>query len=364
MLNGLARSLFKLNLNNPVPVTRMLSSSKSLASHTSLQALDEQTKRNFGIQIVPNQQVRVVERFGTYLKTLTAGIHMLIPGIDKVKYVHSLKEQMLPVDPQMAWTKDNIQVSINGNIFVQVEDPHKASYNVAQPYSMIFQMAYALMRREVALLDFDELLNNRNDINAKITGEIKPRIVPWGLKLLGYEIQNIKPQNEILEDLTRQSTAERKRREAVNESEGARQVKINTAEGYKRAVELESEGKRIHIANIAEGEAQATRLKAQAQADATANIAAGEAQALRLKAEAQADAIRIIGEALRDNPEAARFDVAQKMIGAWDTLANKSPTLILSKDPSNVKDLVAQAFATYQHVNQHVISEKKINPKP
>ncbi len=331
------RSLFKSYLNHPYPfspVKRMLSSNavKNLASHSSeLKALDEKSKWNFGFQIVPNQEARIVERFGKYFKTLEPGLHFLIPVVDQVKYVHSLKEQMLPVDPQVAWTKDNIQVSINGNVFVKVQDPYKASYNVEQPYSMIFQMAYALMRREAGLLDFDDLLNNRNDINAKITNEIKPRTIEWGINLLGYEIQNIKPQAEVLDDLTRQSTAERKRREAVNESEGKRQVQINAAEGAKRAAELESEGRKI----------------------ATINNAQGEAEAKLLIAKAQAESIRMVGEELANNPEAAKFEIAQKMVFAWGELAKNSPTMILSKNPNDVSNLVTEAFAAYDHVSRN-----------
>ena len=328
-----ATKSFKSHINNTNTFKRMLSSKSiiNVSNNSSLlKALDEQSKWNFGFQVVANQEARIVERFGKYSKTLVPGLHFLIPIVDRVKYVHSLKEQMLLVDPQVAWTKDNIQVSISGNVFVQVQDAYKASYNVEQPYSMIFQMAYSLMRREAGLLDFDDLLNNRNDINTKITNEIKPRTIEWGINLLGYEIQNITPQAEVLEDLTRQSTAERKRREAVNESEGKRQVQINEAEGAKRAAELQSEGRKI----------------------AAINVAQGEAEAKLLMAAAQAKSISMVGEELANNPEAAKFEIAQKMVFAWGELAKNSPTMILSKNPNDVSNLVTEAFAAYDHISR------------
>lgn len=310
--------------------TLVLGGQKGPEPADTLRQLDKKSKMNFGFQIVPTQETRIVERFGKFSRILEPGLHFLVPIVDQVKYVHSMKEQMLPVHPQVAWTEDNVQVTINGNVFVKVVDAKKASYNVEQPYSMIFQMAIAEMRSVVGMLKLDDLLNQRESINAKVTTAIKPRTIPWGIDLLGYEIQDIAPQREVLEDLTRQSRAERKRREDVNQSQGEREVQINRAEGAKRAIELSSEGEKL----------------------ATINNAAAQAEAKLVLARAQAEAIRLVGKALEENPEAARFEVAKEMAAAWKELAKNSPTLLLSQDPSNVNNLVAQAFSTFKMMDK------------
>jgi len=156
-----------------VNVNKIGARSLSSSSITNLKELDKSNRFNLGIQIVPNQEARVVEWFGKFNKVLTPGIHFLIPFVQRVSYTHSLKERMLRVEPQMCWTKDNVQVFINGNVFVQVEDPVKASYAVEQPYSMIYQMAFSTMRAEVGLLELDELLNNRDQINDAISTSIE-----------------------------------------------------------------------------------------------------------------------------------------------------------------------------------------------
>lgn len=287
-----------------------------------LRQLDLSDKVNLGIQIVPHQEARVVEWFGKFDKVLSPGIHLLIPFVQKVKYTHSLKERMLRVEPQMCWTKDNVQVYINGNVFVQVEDPVKASYSVEQPYSMIYQMAFSTMRAEVGLLELDDLLNNRDQINEAISTSIRPRTEEWGLKLIGYEIQDIEPQEEVLADLTKQSKAERDRREAVKASEGERQVLINRSEG----------------------EMQAITNKARAQADARVMIA-----------EAEATAIRKVTEELSKESanETVRYNIAQEMSKAWTKMAENSPTILLPQDASNVNSLVAQAMGTYEFLKSH-----------
>jgi regulator of protease activity HflC (stomatin/prohibitin superfamily) len=254
---------------------------------------------------------------------------MLIPYLHRVKYTHSLKERMLRVQPQTCWTKDNVQVSINGNVFVQVSDPYKTSYNCEEPYSMIYQMAFSAMRAEVGLLELDDLLNQREHINKQISDAIRPRTKEWGINLLGYEIQDIEPQREVLEDLTKQSKAERDRREAVKASEGERQVKINHAEGHKQATVLRSEG----------------------DMQATINKAGADAKARVMIAEAEAEAINLTGVALMDEatggPEAAKYNIAQNMTEAWTQMAGNSPTILLPQDPQNVASMVSSAFATY-----------------
>lgn len=304
----------------------------------TLKKLDKNSKKNFVIQVVSNRETRIVERFGKFMRILEPGLHFLIPFVDKIKYVHSMKEQMLPVTPQVAWTEDNVQVTINGNVFVKVVDAYKASYNVERPYSMIFQMAIAEMRSIVGTLKLDDLLNQRDYINKKVTTAISPRTEPWGIRLLGYEIQDIAPQDEVLEDLTRQSRAERKRREEVNQSQGEREVQINRAEGSKRALELTSEGQKL----------------------ATINNANAQAASKLVLAKAQAEAINLVGKALEDNPEAARFEIAKEMTAAWRELAKNSPTLLLSKNPADVSNLVAEAFTTFKMLEKKKPDNSKL----
>jgi regulator of protease activity HflC (stomatin/prohibitin superfamily) len=332
--NIVKKSQIHNSLIKKTGIRTIFSSKSSSNTNDVVRKLDSSNKSNFGIQIVPYQEVRVVETFGKYSKTLNAGIHLVIPIVQKIRYSHSLKERMLPVDPQTCWTQDNVQVSINGNVFVKVSDPFNASYNCEEPYSMIYQMAFSAMRAEVGLMELDDLLNQREHINEQITKAIRPRIIDWGIDLLGYEIQDIEPQREVLEDLTKQSKAERDRREAVKASEGERQVRINHAEGAKQAEILKSEG----------------------SMQATLNNATAEAEARIKLANAEAEAINMTGIALADEesggPEAAKYNIAQKMAESWSNMAKNSPTILLPNEPNNVSSLVSQALATYNSIKK------------
>jgi regulator of protease activity HflC (stomatin/prohibitin superfamily) len=331
----LSKQILKRNLTRRVFSSSLTEEAKEKkeANEERLSTLDNSNKLNFGIQIVPNQEVRIVEKFGEYHRTLSPGIHFLIPFMHRVKYTHSLKERMLKVDPQTCWTKDNVQVSINGNVFVQVNDPKKTSYSVEEPYSMIYQMAFSAMRAEVGLLELDDLLNQRDHINNAITSAIRPRTEEWGISLLGYEIQDIEPQREVLHDLTKQSKAERDRREAVKASEGERQVKINHSEGQM----------------------QATINDAKALAESKIMIAEAEARSKIIIAEAEAEAIRKTGIELINSstggPEAANFAIARGMTDAWHNIGKEGTTILLPNNPSDISSMVATALSTYKSIN-------------
>lgn len=304
--------------------TRLLSYSPYEESlQKSLENLDNSSKLNFGIQIVPREEVRIVEKWGKFDRMLEPGFHFLVPFMHKVAYTHSLKERMIPIYAQNAWTKDNVQVSINGNVFVRVHGPMEASYNVETPYSMIYQMSFAAMRAEVGRLELDQLLDQREMINKHIADALRPRTENWGIVILGYEIQDINPQEEVLNDLTRQSRAERNRREAVNEAQGLKQSEI---------------------------------LRSEAEMQAIQNKAYAEANAIGIKAKAEAKAIELVGSALINKemggPESAKFVIAKDMTEAWKILASKGPTVLLPANPSNISKAVAEAMSTMDAINK------------
>ena len=181
--------------------------------------------------IVPQKTAFIVERLGKYRCTLEAGFHILVPFIDRVAYRHTLKEQAIDVPPQECITKDNIAVSVDGILYMQVMDPAKASYGIGNYLFATTQLAQTTMRSEMGKLDLDRSFEERTAINAAIVSAVDKASDPWGIKVTRYEIKNITPPQTIRDAMEKQMRAEREKRAMIAESEGERQSKINRAEG-------------------------------------------------------------------------------------------------------------------------------------
>eukprot|EP01024_Parvocaulis_polyphysoides_P051293 TRINITY_DN5046_c0_g3_i1.p1 TRINITY_DN5046_c0_g3~~TRINITY_DN5046_c0_g3_i1.p1 ORF type:complete len:312 (-),score=36.46 TRINITY_DN5046_c0_g3_i1:675-1610(-) len=193
---------------------------------------------NFGFQIVPQQQAYVIERFGSFFKVLSPGLHLLIPIVDRVAYVHSLKELAIPVGQATAITKDNVSITVDGVLYVKVMDAERASYGVDNPLFAVVQLAQTTMRSELGKITLDKTFEEREALNRSMVAAINQAADPWGLECMRFEIKDIMPPPGITKAMELQAEAERKKRAQVLESEGERQARINIAEGQKQEIIL------------------------------------------------------------------------------------------------------------------------------
>jgi regulator of protease activity HflC (stomatin/prohibitin superfamily) len=266
--------------------------------------------------VVPQQAAYVVETLGRYSRTLQAGFHILVPFVDRVAYRHTSKEQPIDVPEQVCITRDNVQVGIDGVLYLQVLDPRQASYGVTDYLFAISQLAQTTLRSEIGKIDLDRTFEERAAINASIVSELDKASASWGVKVLRYEIKKIMPSPETLEAMEKQMRAEREKRAVILTSEGQRDAQINEAEGQKQRVIKESEATRQLQINEAEGQAQAILAVAQATAEG----------------------LRRISEALREpgGEDAMRLRVAEQYVSQFGKLAQEGNTFVI---PANLSDL-------------------------
>ncbi len=278
--------------------------------------------------VVPQQSAFIVERLGKYSKTLHAGFHILVPGIERIAYRHSLKEAALDIAEQICITKDNVQVGIDGVLYLQVLDPARASYGIADYHFAISQLAQTTLRSEIGKIDLDRTFEERATINANVVTELDKASEPWGVKVLRYEIRNINPPADVLQAMEKQMRAEREKRAVILTSEGDRDAKINQAEGEKQRVIKESEAAR------------------QQQI----NEAAGEAEAILAVATATAEGLRRVAEAVASpgGREAVQLRVAESYVNQFGNLARTSNTLVIPANVSDIAGMIAMATKVFE----------------
>ncbi|ACF11994.1 band 7 protein [Chlorobaculum parvum NCIB 8327] len=271
-------------------------------------------------RIVPQKTAFIIERLGKYSTTLDAGFHILIPFMDKVAYKHSLKEVAVDVPAQTCITKDNIAVEVDGVLYMQVMDAKKASYGIEDYLFASSQLAQTTMRSEIGKLELDRTFEEREAINAAIISAVDKASDPWGVKITRYEIKNITPPQSVRDALEKQMRAEREKRAAIAESEGARQSKINVAEGEKQQAIALSEGEKQKRINEAEG----------------------RAKEIELVAIATAEGIRKIAEAIKEpgGQDAVNLRVAEQYIKEFGNLAKENNTVIIPSTLSDVGGMV------------------------
>ncbi len=268
--------------------------------------------------VVPQQNAYVVERLGKYASTLDAGFHILMPFVDRIAYKHSLKETAIDIPEQICITKDNVQVGVDGVLYLQVLDPRRASYGIRDYVFAISQLAQTTLRSEMGKIDLDRTFEERTAINAAVVSELDMASDPWGVKVLRYEIKNITPPQDVLTAMEKQMRAEREKRAVVLESEGQRDAAINEAEGEKQKVIKESEATRQKQINEAQGEAEAILAVARATAEGLRQVAA---------------ALGAPG-----GHEAMQLRVAEQYVTQFGRLAKEGNTFVV---PSNLADIGA-----------------------
>ncbi len=274
--------------------------------------------------VVPQQSAYVVERLGRYSGTLGAGFHILIPFLDVVRYKHSLKEQAVDIPPQVCITRDNVQVSVDGVLYLKVLNPERASYGIGDYAFGISQLAQTTLRSEFGKIELDRTFEERTNINTQVVSELDKASEPWGIKVMRYEIKNITPPHDVLAAMEKQMRAEREKRALILTSEGQRDAAITSAEGEKQQVIKASEANKQPQINDADG----------------------EAAALLAIAEATANGIRKVAESIQQpgGYEAVQLRVADNYLTQFGKLAQEGNTMILPATLSDVGSMISLAM--------------------
>ena len=268
--------------------------------------------------VVPQQSAYVVESLGKFSRTLRAGFHILIPFIERAAYRHSLKELAFDIPEQICITKDNVQVGVDGVLYLQVLDAERASYGITDYSFAISQLAQTTLRSEIGKIVLDRTFEERAMINRNIVGELDKATEPWGVKVLRYEIKNINPPPDVVSAMEKQMRAEREKRAVIWTSEGERDAKINEAEGEKQRVIKESEAAKQQQINEADGEAAAITAVASATAEGLRSVA---------------NALIVEG-----GDAAMKLRVAESYLEQFGQLAKEGNTLVI---PANLSDMAS-----------------------
>ena len=276
-------------------------------------------------RVVPQQSAFVVERLGKYHMTLAAGFHLLLPFVDVIRFRHNLRERAVDIPEQICITRDNVQVGVDGVLYLKVMDPQRASYGVAEYLFAISQLAQTTLRSEIGKIVLDRTFEERTTINIAVVNELDKASEPWGIKVLRYEIKNITPPSDVLAAMEKQMRAEREKRAVILTSEGERDAVINAAEGDKQQVIKASEAAKQKQINEAEGEAEAILA-----------VSAATAEGLRKVAEAT----QIAG-----GFEAVQLRVAEAYVEQFGKLAKTNNTMLLPANVGDVASMIATAMS-------------------
>src|SRR6266446_146359 len=282
--------------------------------------------------VVPQQHAFVVERLGRFAGVLDAGFHILVPFFDVIRYRHLLKEQAMDIPEQVCITRDNVQVAVDGILYLKVMDPERASYGISNYQFAIIQLAQTTLRSEIGKIELDRTFEERTYVNTQVVTEVDKASEAWGVKVLRYEIKNITPPQDILAAMEKQMRAEREKRAVVLQSEGERDAAINTAEGQKQQVIKASEAKKQQQINEAEGQASAILTVANATSEGIRRVA---------------EAIEVAG-----GYEAVQLRVAEQYITQFGELAKSSNTMILPASVSDIGAMIAMAMNVITHAPQ------------
>lgn len=288
---------------------------------------------HFGVVVVPQQLAWVVERFGKFQKILDPGIHFLLPFIDRIAYVHSLKEEAVLIPNQQAITRDNVTISIDGVLYLRIIDPHEASYGVHEPLFAVQQLAQTTMRSEIGRMTLDKTFEERDTLNQAIVTIVNEAARAWGIECLRYEIRDIIPPPSIKQAMEMQAEAERRKRAEILQSEGDQQSEINLAQGKRAGAILAAEG---------------------------------EARGILERAKATSEGIRLLSHAIsssKGGEHAAALRVAEQWVGAWKEMARQSNTIVVPADPGNASAMVSTALSIFKQVNRTELGDESLKAR-
>ena len=294
--------------------------------------------------VVPQQSAYVVERLGRYHATMNAGFHLLMPFVDVIRYRHSLKETAWDIAAQVCITRDNVQVGVDGILYLKVLNPERASYGISDYLFAITQLAQTTLRSEVGKIDLDRTFEERGTINTQVVSELDKASEAWGVKVLRYEIKNITPPQDVLAAMEKQMRAEREKRAVILTSEGQRDAAINNAEGAKQQVIKASEASRQQQINEAEGQAQAILAVATATAEGIRRVA---------------DAIRTDG-----GMEAVQLRVAEQYVEQFGNLAKNTTSVIVPASVSDMAGMIAAAMKVFGSTPAVTPARHQVPPPP
>lgn len=276
------------------------------------------------VKVVPQQTAFIVERLGKFHGVLQPGINWVIPFFDRIAYKHSLKEKAIDIPEQICITRDNVQVRVDGVLFLQVIDPQRASYGIGDYIFGVTQLAQTTMRSEMGKIDLDKTFEERTTVNQAVVHAIDEAAIGWGVKMLRYEIKNITPPQSVLHAMEKQMQAERERRALILQSDGEKMAAVNVAEGQKQKVVLESEALKTRQINEAEG----------------------QAAAIMSVAGATAEGIRLVAVAIQEKGgmDAVQLKVAEQMVQQFGNLAKSTNTMILPANFGDMASMIATAM--------------------
>ena len=272
------------------------------------------------VRIVPEQQAFIVERLGKYDRTLGPGFHLLIPFVERVAYTQSLKEEAMHVQPQTCVTADNVQLTVDGILYLRVVDPAKASYGIDDYRYASTQLAQTTMRSEMGRIELDRSFSERDDINDAIVRAVDEASDPWGIKVTRYEVRDISPPDSVLQAMEQQMRAEREKRAEILKSEGEKVARINV-----------SKGEREEAINLSKGERQ-RRI----------NEAAGRASAIEATATATADSIREVAQAIRQpgGDTAVALRIAEQYVAQFGRILEAGNVAVMPIDVAQVRSIL------------------------
>jgi regulator of protease activity HflC (stomatin/prohibitin superfamily) len=291
--------------------------------------------------VVPQQSAYVVERLGKFAGTLSAGFHILVPFVDVIRYRHSLKEQSIDIPAQVCITRDNVQVGVDGVLYLKVLNAERASYGISDYLFAIIQLAQTTLRSEIGKIDLDKTFEERTNINMSVVSELDKASESWGVKVLRYEIKNITPPQDVLAAMEKQMRAEREKRAVILTSEGQRDAAINTAEGEKQQTIKASEASRQRQINEAQGQAEAITAVATATAEGIRRVA---------------ESIQLPG-----GFEAVQLRVAEQYVKEFGAIAKTSTSLVL---PASVADIGAMIALAMSSIKQQSVQVPVPPPPP
>jgi regulator of protease activity HflC (stomatin/prohibitin superfamily) len=288
------------------------------------------------IYIVPEKSAFIVEQFGKYQKTLEAGFHVIAPLVQRIAYKHTLKEQVIDVAPQLCITKDNVQVEVDGILYLKVVDAVKASYGIENYRFATSQLAQTTMRSEMGKIELDRSFSERDTLNSSIVQAVDEASDPWGIKVTRYEIRDITPSHTVQEAMEKQVRAEREKRAEILLSEGEKEAVINISLGHKQEAINTSKAERQKRINQSEGRARAISLVAEATAEGIAEIAKATT--------------------LPKGKTAVSMRIAEQFIAEFGTIIENATTSILPADLANLKSFL-------RSIIMGASPEKPVQPK-